>query len=285
MLRSLILTALFSLSAVSIASAASTVLTYDVQAQGDSVDSAVNIDKVFEAVKNRLTAASVEHAVVSSHGDHQIVVELSDSDATLADKAKQALSQPGNLEFRIVADKQIDEHVVLIKIALAQPANKREREVRDADKELRGKFVKLGPPPQCADSAVRRKNKEGRDEVLVVIDDFNVTGQYLKSVSAAISNEGDAVGFSFDEKGAQKFGELTERNLPDPVSGKGHELAVIVDDQLFSAAVIRSKIGSSGQITNPKFTQAEIKNLVAILKSGPLPAKLKLVSETTAKAP
>ncbi len=75
-----------------------------------------------------------------------------------------------------------------------------------------------------------------------------------------------AVGFRFDERGAQLFNNLTTNNV-------GRNLAVLLDDTVYSAPVIQSVISDSGEITG-RFTNDEVEDLVRILDAGTLPARL-----------
>ncbi|MDY6913059.1 MAG: protein translocase subunit SecD, partial [Planctomycetota bacterium] len=75
-----------------------------------------------------------------------------------------------------------------------------------------------------------------------------------------------AVGFDFDEAGAKRFHNLTTAH-------KGHVLAVLLDDEVYSAPVIRTAISKRGTITGT-FTPEEVNELVRILDAGSLPAKL-----------
>ncbi|MGE3806831.1 MAG: hypothetical protein AB7K24_19355, partial [Gemmataceae bacterium] len=82
-----------------------------------------------------------------------------------------------------------------------------------------------------------------------------VTGQYLTNATSGVSGKGLklAVHFTFSNKGANLFGDLTSRNRP---SGRqtGTEflrhLAIILDGQIMSAPVINQPItGGQGEIS------------------------------------
>lgn len=84
-----------------------------------------------------------------------------------------------------------------------------------------------------------------------------------------------AVGFTFNERGARLFGQLT-------LAHKDHHMAVLLDDEVYSAPVIQSVITHDGIITG-KFTPDEARDLARTLKAGSLPARLNPVpvSEST----
>ncbi len=78
------------------------------------------------------------------------------------------------------------------------------------------------------------------------------------------------VSFKFNLKGAQKFGQATSENV-------GRRMAIVLDNEVVSAPVIRSAItGGSGQITG-NFTVKDANDLSVLLRAGALPAKLTVV--------
>ena len=94
---------------------------------------------------------------------------------------------------------------------------------------------------------------------------------------------GLSIGFRLSAEGGRKFSQLT-RNYkahgPKNPTDKGRQLAIILDDQLISAPVIQSEIGSQGQITG-RFDAKSAKKLSDELNAGALPAPMKILAETT----
>jgi preprotein translocase subunit SecD len=101
-----------------------------------------------------------------------------------------------------------------------------------------------------------------------------VTGRDLRNARTSLDqNNLPAVGFTLNREGAQRFGQLTEQNV-------GRSLAIILDNRVFSAPTIQSRITDEGQITGA-FTQQEAADLALILRSGALPASLDFLEERT----
>jgi SecD/SecF fusion protein len=125
----------------------------------------------------------------------------------------------------------------------------------------------VNPVFHCA-----KTDDEGNRFVLMVKDEFNVTGEYLSAV--APSNEGGApaVSFSFNGLGSNLFGELTGRYRPDDQDFR-YQLGVILDSRLRSAPNLEERITSQG-IIRGKFTDQEVQSLVKILQGGRLPFAL-----------
>lgn len=94
------------------------------------------------------------------------------------------------------------------------------------------------------------------------------------SVRPAGGIEGMAVDFQFDARGAQVFGDVTKANI-------GRQLAIVLDNHVESAPVIRDAItGGRGQITG-NFDITGAQDLANVLRHGALPAPLKLIEERT----
>ena len=82
------------------------------------------------------------------------------------------------------------------------------------------------------------------------------------------------INFRFNQSGARKFGDFTKDNV-------GRPFAIVLDDKVMSAPVIREPIlGGSGQISG-NFTVESANTLAIQLRSGALPTKLTIVEERT----
>jgi preprotein translocase subunit SecD len=101
-----------------------------------------------------------------------------------------------------------------------------------------------------------------------------VTGRDLRNARPTLDeNNLPAVGFSLNQDGARKFGTATEQNI-------GRQLAIILDNRVFSAPVVQSRISDEGRISGA-FTQQEAQDLSLTLRSGALPAGLTYLEERT----
>jgi protein-export membrane protein SecD len=86
-----------------------------------------------------------------------------------------------------------------------------------------------------------------------------------------LTNE-PVVNFRFDRIGAKKFGKVTKANIGKP-------FAIILDNKVVSAPVIRDAIlGGSGQISGG-FSAEEAADLAVLLRAGALPAPLIILEE------
>jgi preprotein translocase subunit SecD len=82
------------------------------------------------------------------------------------------------------------------------------------------------------------------------------------------------VSFRFNSNGARRFAQVTSENV-------GRPFAIVLDNEVISAPVIREPItGGSGQISG-NFTVEQATDLSILLRAGALPAKLTIVEERT----
>ncbi len=85
------------------------------------------------------------------------------------------------------------------------------------------------------------------------------------------------VNFRFDSVGARQFGDVTKANV-------GRRFAIVLDNKVISAPVIREPIlGGSGEISG-SFTSQSANDLAVLLRAGALPAPLKVIEERTVGA-
>ena len=75
-----------------------------------------------------------------------------------------------------------------------------------------------------------------------------------------------AVNFALDDAGGAEMGRMTGANVGQP-------MAIVLDNQVYSAPNLQSKIPGTGQISG-SFTDADIDYLVRVLSSGALGARL-----------
>jgi SecD/SecF fusion protein len=82
------------------------------------------------------------------------------------------------------------------------------------------------------------------------------------------------VSFSFDSLGTRRFADITRANV-------GRPFAIVLDDKVITAPVIREPItGGRGQISG-NFTIRSANDLAVLLRAGALPAPLTVVEERT----
>jgi preprotein translocase subunit SecD len=82
------------------------------------------------------------------------------------------------------------------------------------------------------------------------------------------------VSFELSRRGGRTFERVTGQNI-------GELIAIVLDDQVMSAPVIQSRIGSQGQIQLGQAPLEEARDLALVLRAGALPAPLRIMEERT----
>ena len=103
-----------------------------------------------------------------------------------------------------------------------------------------------------------------------------VDGASLSDARAGQDNQTRewVVNFTFDSNGTRRFSDITRANV-------GRPFAVVLDDRVITAPVIREPItGGRGQISG-SFTAQSANDLAVLLRAGALPAPLTVVEERT----
>ena len=109
---------------------------------------------------------------------------------------------------------------------------------------------------------------------LVVQKRVMVSGDTLTDAQPSFQDNQPVVSFKFDAVGGRRFGEATRTNT-------GHLFAIVLDNKIISAPVIREPIlGGSGVISG-HFTTQSAQDLALLLRAGALPAPIKILEERT----
>lgn len=136
--------------------------------------------------------------------------------------------------------------------------------------------AKLSRPPPGFRIYEAAEEEEGYQSAYVLQEVAVVQGDDLVDAQPAFDQQTSApiITFRFNQSGARKFGNFSKTHVGEP-------FAIVLDDKVISAPVIREAIlGGSGQISG-NFTVESANNLAIQLRSGALPAKLTVVEERT----
>jgi SecD/SecF fusion protein len=202
------------------------------------------INQSLEIVRRRIDETGTAEATVTRQGADQIVVQLPGVQDT--QRIKELLGKTAKMTFRMVED--------------ADPA------LLAAGRAPAGAEILFGetlPGTTIAEPlAVRKK-------VLL-------TGEMLVDARAnADPQSGEwVVSFRFNAEGSKRFADASRDNV-------GKRFAIVLDDKVISAPVIREAIlGGQGQISG-SFTAQSANDLAILLRAGALPAPLTPIEERT----
>jgi preprotein translocase subunit SecD len=208
-------------------------------------EAVIQARQTIERRVNELGVAEPSIAQQGQNGD-EILVQL--PGVAEIERAKSIIGSPGMLELKIVEQG---------------PASAREE------------LLVNGQPPAGMDILPGADNSGGGAATTVYYSLRKVaavTGRDLRNARPGLDeNNLPAVNFSLNQEGARKFGQVTGANI-------GRQLAIILDNRVFSAPVIESRITSEGSI-NGSYTTQEAQDLALVLRSGALPAQLTYLQE------
>ena len=230
------------------------------------------VDQALKIIESRINAFGVKEPTLQRHGAEssgQILLQMPGVDDP--ERVKSLIGAESNLSLmKIVSppnpspvQKYPTKEAALQTIGGKETATRKVFPYSDRDE------------PSSAATASKPADKKPSEFVVVEYPSV-VDGSELREANAISRTGGQGdyqISFSFKPSGAQKFGEWTGKNI-------GNYMAVVLNDEVKSAAYIKSQIFDSGEISG-KFTKASAEDLALTLKSGALPAKVEYQEERT----
>ena len=201
------------------------------------------MEQALETIRNRIDQLGVRETTIAQEGNDEILVQLPGIQDP--ERAKELIGKTGVLQFKLVDDSH---------------------SVSDA--------LRDGPPP--GDEILYGPASRGGREPYLVESAVLLTGDTITDARVRPGGqlEGPYVTVDLDQRGAQIFGAITAANV-------GRKIAIVLDNVVYSAPVIREPIpGGHVQITG-NFTYDEAHELAIVLRSGALPAPVEIIEERT----
>ncbi|HEX6940671.1 MAG TPA: protein translocase subunit SecD [Longimicrobiales bacterium] len=101
-----------------------------------------------------------------------------------------------------------------------------------------------------------------------------MTGEALENASAGRDPQFNQtiVSFELNRRGGRTFERVTGEHI-------GDRIAIVLDDKVYSAPVVRSRIDTNGQIELGQAPLQEANDLALVLRAGALPAPLQIIEE------
>jgi preprotein translocase subunit SecD len=221
---------------------------------------------------------------VSANGS---TITLSPTEPAITERVRQAVDQSIQIIERRVNELGLVEPTiqregadrVLVQVpGLQDPSRLKEILGKTAKLDFRMVDVSTSPEQadqaRAADSEVLPGEKSG--EKYLIEKRVLVSGADLTDAQPGFDQRTNepVVNFRFNSAGARKFAEVTQANVGKP-------FAIVLDNKVISAPVIREPIlGGSGQISG-SFTVQSANDLAILLRAGALPAPLTIIEERT----
>jgi preprotein translocase subunit SecD len=206
--------------------------------------------QVLEVLRRRIgdPIRGIPDSVVTQQGVDRVLVQIPGGQIDRS-RARELLRVTGFLEFKIVQDEAQTEEILLAKYPDGLP--------------------------EGAEIAFERDKETRRVlSAYLVSETPDITGEYLKDARVGFDRRQRAlVRFQFNPAGGTIFQELTSENI-------GERLAIVLDDQVYSAPAIRSRISTRGEITG-RFTTQEAADLAVVLRAGSLAVPVVIEEERT----
>jgi preprotein translocase subunit SecD len=206
--------------------------------------------QALEVIRRRVDdpATGIQESVVTRQGDSRILVQIPGVSVV-----PDIFKQTGFLEFKIVREVEGTEN---------------------AEQLLRARHPD-GLPPGTETLFERDRKTQKVLGAYLVPEQPDITGDLLEDARVQFDSRRSEwqVAFTWNGEGARIFGDLTGKNV-------GKQLAVILDEQIYSAPVVRDRISRQGVITG-RFSSQEAADLAVILRAGALPIPVVLEEERT----
>jgi preprotein translocase subunit SecD len=261
--------------------------------------------QAIEIIRNRVDQFGVSEPTIIPK-DRNIVVELPGLDEKDFERIVNIIGKTAQLEFRIVEEGspymtkvaallpkdgpvkvQVESYRNEKTGAAGETVYLQAKNRADLDKFIAGLTGENAVPPDLRfglqEIEERREDETPTGQTswrtLLLKRRVGMTGEYLASADVGWDEMGRAeVLFRMNPQGADKMGQLTGQNV-------GSKMAIVLDDRITSAPVIQSQINESGRITlgtfgDPATLMKEAQDLVAVLRSGALPAPLQKVYQS-----
>ena len=233
------------------------------------------VSQSLEIIRNRIDQFGVAEPIVLRQGENQIVVQL--PGVKDPQRAMGLIGQIAQLEFKLVAEAPGVNLGQLINDA-RQAGQWREGESR---KQLNLALQSRLPQgteiyfEKVVDATTKKESKVP----MLLETPVLMTGEMVKNAQVRIGGTFNEPYVSLDltSRGGQVFASITEKSV-------GKRLAIVLDEMVRSAPVIREKIlGGSAQISG-SFTHNEATDLAIVLRVGALPAPVDIVQNLTVGA-
>lgn len=233
------------------------------------------VDQSLEILRNRIDQFGVAEPVIIRQGEDEIVIQL--PGVKDPKRALKLLGDTAQLEFKMVADSEgvnVDELVA----QTIQSGGWHEGEsVTKLNQLLESRLPR--DTSIYFEKEVDPVTKRETSRPLLLQNKILMTGEMVKDARVRVGGNFNEPYVSLDltGSGARVFGNITEKNV-------GKRMAIVLDDVVRSAPVIREKIlGGSAQISG-SFTHEEATDLAIVLRVGALPAPVDIIQNMTVGA-
>jgi preprotein translocase subunit SecD len=209
------------------------------------------VDQSLETIRNRVDQFGVSEPIIQREGSQGILVQLPGIQDP--QRAKGLIGRTALLELKILAELPAVETEAYLSGSTPLPPR---LEILDGFE---------------VDFAGNRQRQR-----YVVQKETLLAGDTITDarVRPGTVGEGPYVAFELNASGADEFERITEENV-------GRRLAIVLDDTVYSAPVIRERIPGGRASIEGSFDIKEARDLAIVLRAGALPAPVVVEEERT----
>jgi protein-export membrane protein SecD len=201
------------------------------------------VEQSIEIIRRRIDETGTKEPTIQRQGQDRILVELPGIDNP--EHVKQLLGKTAKLTFQLVDT------------------------TTTVDQAKQGHM----PPGDQILPAEDRAARNGPSAYLLR-KRVMVSGEMLTDAQATFQGSEAVVSFRFDAAGAKRFGDATRENVGKP-------FAIVLDNKVISAPVIKEAILGGSGIISGSFTVQSASDLALLLRAGALPAPITILEERT----
>ncbi len=262
--------------------------------------------RALEVIRNRIDILGISEPIIYPEQQSRIVIQLPGINSNQVEEATRSLQQAAFLEFKLVHQ----DNDALIQKLFASKVAPEGYEFVTAEEEGREMeyLARVGDAKATDEEIIRAKLSRfqapfGYELMLekpIVVNKRKYYRPYYVNRKAPLdgstltkakvdyrgANE-PVVAIQFNKDGARKFETLTTAYGPNGASNDrnvGRQLAIILDNTLYSAPSIREPISGGHAEISGRFTSEEAHFLANILKAGALPAPAKIIEKQLVSA-
>ena len=207
-----------------------------------------SVSQALEVLRNRIDSLGISEPSLQKQGEDNIVIQL--PGLKDRDRAIELIGPQAILQFQIVNNN-------------ATPST----------------YNRLTEVVKYEEVWDKTTNKLISKRPYVLDKKILMTGEFIRDARVRIDSRDNRpyVALSFDSIGADRFAKITRRNV-------GRNMAIVLDDKVQSAPVIREAITGGEASISGQFTVEEADTLKIVLRSGSLPAPIEIREERTVGA-
>ncbi|MFZ2008009.1 MAG: protein translocase subunit SecD [Stellaceae bacterium] len=198
------------------------------------------VDQSIEIIRRRLDETGTKEPTIQRQGSDRILVEL--PGVGDPEHVKELLGKTAKLTFQLV------------------------------DQSMSADEAKRGRMPLGDEVLPAQNPKQGQPQLYLLKRRVMVGGDTLTDAQATFQNNEPVVSFRFDTAGARRFGDATRDNVGKP-------FAIVLDNKVISAPVIKEAILGGSGIISGSFTVQSASDLALLLRAGALPAPITILEE------